>query len=202
MNFKEGYMMKKFNVLTAILLSAVFVLSASAQGRERFTGTLLYYGSGADTRTGTTNFTLDITGATSDSQAQNFLSVLKNDGQNKLLDAIDDSENGRFSVGPNVGVPVNVVRETDADGDRRIFVVFKRWTQFAELRYGYRSVDYPFGVIELRIDNRTGKGEGTYIAAARIRWDSNDGKTPQVEIENFATFPAKLLAVTSNRQRQ
>lgn len=202
MNFKEVFEMKKLNVLTAILLAAAFAFSANAQGRERFTGTLLYYGSGTNTRSGTTDFTLDITGETSDQQAQNFLSILKNDGQNKLLDAIDDSENGRFSVGPNVGTPVNVVRETTADGDRRIFVVFKRWTQFAELRYGYRSVDYPFGVIELRIDGRTGKGEGTYIAAAKIRWDSNDGKSPQVEIENFATFPAKLLAVKSNRQRQ
>lgn len=194
--------MRKFNILAAFLLTAVFALSASAQGKERFSGTLLYYGSGANTRTGTTNFTLDITGATSDQQAQNYLGILKNDGQDKLLDAIDDADFGRFSVGPNVGTPVNVVRETDANGDRRIFVVFKRWTQFAELRYGYRSVDYPFGVIELRIDGRTGKGEGTYIAAAKIRWDSNDGKTPQVEIENFATFPAKLLGVTSNRQRQ
>lgn len=193
--------MRKFNILAAILLTALFAFGANAQSRERFTGTIVYYGSGANTRTGTTNFTLDITGETSDEQAKNYLNILKKDGQNKVLDAIDDQEIGRFSVDSNIGIPVNVVRENDSDGNRRIFVVFKRWTQFAELRYGYRSVDYPFGVIELRIDPRTGKGEGTYIAAAKVRFDDDNGRS-QVEIENFATFPAKLLGVQSNRKRQ
>ena len=194
--------MRKTIILTAILFLMFFSLvSVNAQGKERFTGTVVYYGSGLNTRTVTANFTLDISGYTSDAQAKNYLSILKDKGQEQVLDAIDDTELGRFSVGANVGVPVNVVRESDADGKRRIFVVFKRWTQFAELRYGYRSLDYPFGVIELFIDPRTGKGEGTYIAAAKVRWDSNGDDAPQVEIENFATFPARLIGVKSDRKR-
>ncbi len=195
--------MKKSNILTAFLLltfCAFASVNANAQGRERFTGTVIYYGSGFSPRTITATFTLDITGYTSDEQAQNYLGILKDKGQDEVLDAIDDQELGRFSVGANIGVPVNVVRERDENGNRRIFVVFRRWTQFAELRYGYRSLDYPFGVIELFINPKTGKGEGTYIAAARVRWDSNDGKTPQIEIENFATFPARLLGVKSDRK--
>lgn len=193
--------MKKLSFLTAILLTALFALSANAQGRERFTGTVVFFGSGLNTRTESTDFTLDITGETSDEQTQDYLSILKNDGQNKVLDEIDDLENGRFSVGPRVGVPVNVVRETDENGNRKIFVVFKRSIQFAELRNGYQSVDYPFGVIELKIDSRTGKGKGEYFAAARLRLKSKAGKTPQLEVENYATFPAKLMGVTSDRRR-
>ena len=105
---------------------------------------------------------------------------------------------GRFSVGAgNVGVPVNVVRERASDGKRRILVVFRRWTQFAELRYGYRSLDYPFGYIEIMVDEKTGKGEGTYIAAAKIRFDSYDKSSDMtnIEVENFATYPARLLQV-------
>jgi hypothetical protein len=196
--------MRKRNILTAILFLTLFAfasVNADAQGRERFTGTVVYYGSGLSTRTVTTNFTFDITGYTSDEQAKNYLSILKDKGQEKVLEAIDDTELGRFSVGANVGVPVNVVRERDSEGNRRIFAVFRRWTQFAELRYGYRSLDYPFGVIELFIDPRTGKGEGTYIAAAKVRWDSNgDDGAPQVEIENFATYPARLMGVKSDRK--
>jgi hypothetical protein len=197
--------MRKRNILTAILFLTLFAfasVNANAQGKERFTGTVVYYGSGLSTRTVTTNFTLDITGNTSDAQAKNYLSILKDKGQEQVLETIDDMELGRFSVGANVGVPVNVVRERDENDNRRIFVVFKRWTQFAELRYGYRSLDYPFGVIELFIDPRTGKGEGTYIAAAKVRWDSDgDGGAPQVEIENFATYPARLMGVSSDRKR-
>ncbi|CAN5859487.1 hypothetical protein BH20ACI4_BH20ACI4_29810 [soil metagenome] len=197
--------MRKIHILIAILFSLLLTFATAnvnAQGKERFTGTVIYYGSGQSTRTVTTQFTLDITGYTSDAQAKNYLNILKDKGQEKVLDAIDDTELGRFSVGANVGVPVNVVRERDSDGNRRIFVVFKRWTQFAELRYGYRSLDYPFGVIELFIDPKTNKGEGTYIAAARVRWDSDgDNGAPQVEIENFATYPARLLGVKSDRKQ-
>ncbi|MGI8470513.1 MAG: hypothetical protein ACR2N3_18905 [Pyrinomonadaceae bacterium] len=179
-----------------ILLMLPLVSAARGQGKETYTGTILYYGTGFNTRTVTRTFTLNINGLTSDSAAQNYLGILQESGQSRLLDAIRKQDLGRFSVGANVGIPVNVVRESTADGRRRIFIVFERLTQFAELRGGYRSLDYPFGVIELSIDERTGKCEGTYIAAAQIRW-RHDDKTGlyQVEIENFATFPAKLLGV-------
>ncbi len=206
--------MRKFYVfyaaLAVLFLSLSFVSEASAQRnqgraaqrnaqqntRETFTGTVLSYGSGFSTRTVTTNFTLNITGQTPDAQANQYLSILQEGGQDRALDAFRNQDLGRFSVGANIGVPINVVRESTVDGKRRIFIVFQRWTQFAEQRGGYRSLDYPFGVIEIFIDERTGKGEGTYIAAAKIRWNRDDKTNQyQVEIENFATFPARLLGV-------
>jgi len=190
--------MIKFYVFGFLFLSFVFscfVSDVSAQ-KETYSGTLISYGSGFNTRTVTTNFQLNLNGQTSDSQAQGFLDILKEDSQTDLLKAIEKEDLGRFSISSNVGVPVNVVRESTIDGKQRIFVVFQRWTQFAELRGGYRSLDYPFGVIELFIDPVTGKGEGTYIAAAKIRWDYDEKKKQaQVEIENFATYPARLLGV-------
>ena len=198
--------MKKFSLVFGVLL-VIFVLltivsRADAQERETYTGTVLYYGSGRNIGTTTRQFTLNINGQTSEQEARRFLGILREGRQNKLLNAIDDNDLGRFSVGANVGTQINVVRERVEGGQRRIFIVFQRWTQFAELRYGYRSVDYPFGVIELMIDERTGKGEGTYIAAARIRWDENgDNNMPQVEIENFATYPARLLNVRLSNRR-
>ena len=193
-----------FGFLAAILLMLTMASRANAQTNEpeTYTGTVLSFGSGFNTRTVTRTFTLTINRQTSNAQAQQFLETLREDGQNKLLDEINDEELGRFTLTGNVGVPINVVRETVVDGKRRIFVVFERWKQFAELLGGYRSVDYPFGVIELFIDERTGKGEGTYIAAARIDFDFDDKKQQyQVEIENFATYPARLLSVTQRRDR-
>lgn len=196
--------MKKLLVLTllpAILIALGFTSEVSAQQRrESFTGTVLSYGTGLSTRAVTRQFTLDITGRTSPEQTNRFLGILQESGQDALLREIDDANLGRFSVGANVGTRINYVSDNVVNGRRRIFVVFERWTQFAELRGGYRSLDYPFGVIELSIDPETNRGEGTYIAAARIRWDSrgNNGQ-PQVEIENFATFPARLLGVQRRR---
>ena len=192
--------MKKIYYLSGLSFMVLMLLAAprinAQEGKEIFAGTVLYYGSGFRTRTITRTFKLYINGRTSDSQAQNFLGVLQESGQQRLLDAIDKQDLGRFSVGASVGVPINVVREDLIDGKQRIFIVFKRLTEFAEFRGGYRSLDYPFGVIEIYVDPRTGKGEGTYIAAAQIRWKRDKNEGYRVEIENFATFPAKLLGVT------
>lgn len=198
--------MKRFYLFFAGLFLAFLTFSAStavnAQTRETYTGTVLSYGTGLNTRTVTRAFTLTINGTTSDEQAQEYLNILQSGGQDDVLKAIKDEELGRFSVGANLGIPVNVVRVRSEGGQRRIFIVFERWTQFAEYRGGYRSLDYPFGVIELTIDESTGKGEGTYIAAAQIRW-RQDKKTKeyQVEIENFATYPAKLLGVKKSGRK-
>jgi hypothetical protein len=194
--------MIKLYVFCAMILILFALGNVSAQNKQTFTGTVLSYGSGFDTRTRTGLFTLTINGLTNDEQAQQYLNTLQESGQDDLLSAIKKNDLGRFSVGANVGVPINVVRES-VDGDKRkIFIVFERWTQFAEYRGGYRSLDYPFGVIELTIDNKTGKGEGTYIAAAQIRWKFDKKSNQyQVEIENFATYPAKLLGVTQQGRK-
>ncbi|HEY0049546.1 MAG TPA: hypothetical protein VGB68_09695 [Pyrinomonadaceae bacterium] len=199
--------MKKFYIFFGTLLLIYFSLffAPDAFGQRRgggggsvggtYTGTVLSYGSGFNTRTVTRPFTLSITGETSDEDAVRFLGILQNRGQSTLLSEINDEDLGYFSVGAQLGRRLNVVRESVEGGQRRIFIVFERWTQFAEVRGGYRSLDYPFGVIELIIDERTGRGEGTYIAAARIRWTRNGSDANQVEVENFATFPARLLSV-------
>ncbi len=193
-----------FGFLLTCLLLASSVSEANGQNRtETYTGTIISYGSGFNTRTVTSSFTLNITGQTSNQRAQELLGILEEEGQSDLLGKIDDDDLGRFSLAGSVGVPINVVRESVVDGKRRIFIVFERSRQFAEVRGGYRSLDYPFGVIELFIDEQTGKGEGTYIAAASIRMDFDEKKQQhQIEIVNFATFPARLLGVTRRTERK
>jgi len=190
--------MTRLKLFFGFLLLALVTVGASmtVYGRETYTGTVVSYGSGFNTRTVTRTFTLTIDGTTSDRDAQEYLGILQSGGQDDALKAISKNELGRFSIGGNVGIDVNVVRESVSGGQRRIFIVFERWTQFAEYRGGYRSLDYPFGVIELTIDEATGKGEGTYIAAAQIRWRQDKKSNQyQVEIENFATYPARLIGV-------
>jgi hypothetical protein len=187
--------MNKRTFLTTILVSLFLVCTAFGQ-RETYTGTAIIYGSGFNTRTVTRTFTLNITGQTSDQKAQGFLEILQSSGQDDLLKQISRENVGNFSLGGNLARTVNVVRESSVDGKRRIFAVFERWLNFGEIRGGYRSVDYPFSVIEMYVDERTGRGDGTFIPAARVRFrtDKNSGQQT-VEIENFATFPAKLIGV-------
>jgi hypothetical protein len=187
----------------AIVIGLIIFASVSgtlAQRRETFTGTVLSYGSGLNTRMRTGTFTLDLKNYTADQDAGRFLDQLRNDGQDSLLSSIRNEDLGRFSVGANLGQRINAARETMIDGRRRIYIVFERWMQFAELRGGYRSRDYPFGYVELDIDPRTGRGEGTYIAAARIRWRKSSGSQgDHVEVEDFGTYPARLMNVRTTR---
>jgi hypothetical protein len=177
-------------VTLVFLVIAACCSFALGQGTTTFTGTALTYGSGFSTRTQTRNFTLRIKGETPDAERSRLVGILQDRGQDKLLDAIRNTDLGTFSLGNSVGRTVNAVR-IDRVGDRtRVRAVLERWLGFGEIRGGYRSMDYPFTYIELMIDPRTGKGEGTYFGAAKIRFHNG-----QIEIEDFGTFPGRLLNV-------
>ena len=192
------------NLILPVLAVILTALPAAAQraDRETYTGTIVSYGSGFNTRTTTSTFTLVINKHTSDERAQRLLGLLQEDNENALLDAVRQEDVGTFSIGSRIGPRVNVVRERMIDGKVRVFAAFERWKGFGELRGGYRSLDYPFSVIEMYIDPRTGRGDGTFVAAAQVHWKKNK-KTgeDQIEIENFATFPAKLMGVTLRGRR-
>lgn len=186
---------------TVLSIFAVLVLSVaavSAQGVQNttFTGTVISYGTGFNTRTTTNTFTLNLSGTTSDDEAKRLFGILGDNGQDDLLKAIRSNDLGNFAIGGRLGRTVNGVHVSQVGNKQRIRVIFERWLGVAELRGGYRSVDYPFGYIELMVDPVTGKGDGTYIAAARLRVKT-DKKTGQdvVEVEDFATFPSKLMGV-------
>lgn len=179
-----------------VSLALLMAVSAFSQAGTTFTGTAVIYGSGLNTRTVTRPFTLIVNRRTSPQDAARYLQTLQRGGQDALLREIDDNDLGRFSLGGSIGVPVNAILIDREGGDTRIRAVFRRWMGFGELRRGARSVDYPFGYVEIHIDPRTGRGEGTIIPAARIRFRSaRNGGEDTVEIEDFGTFPGRLMGV-------
>jgi hypothetical protein len=180
--------MKLSTLFFLLFLSLGAVVQANAQPNETYTGTMIGVGGrlGGVSRT----FTLTINGHTPDSEASRDVAILAEGGQDALMDAIRDKRLGRFSLGGQVGRELNFVNETAlSNGERKIMIIFERWMNLYELRAGARSTDYPFSYVELIVD-RNGRGQGTFIPAARIRFKNN-----QVEVENFGTFPARLYGV-------
>ena len=168
----------------------------AGETKEIYTGTAVSVGGTVSGQLASTTFNLTIEGYTSDEEAQRFLTTLAEEKQDGLMKAISKQKLGFFSLSGQVGRTINVVRVHNLEeGKRKVVVVFERWLKMAEVRNGYRSRDYPFGVIEIVMDP-DGKGEGTYIGAAKIRWVTDDktGKK-SVEIENFATYPTRLMGV-------
>src|SRR5262249_53969960 len=88
-----------------------------------------------------------------------------------------------------------VVREHMIEGQRRIIAAFERWQGFWEVRGGDRSNDYPFSIIEIVFDQK-GKGSGDFNGLEQVHI-KKDKKTKNLnrEIENFGSFPAKVMGV-------
>jgi hypothetical protein len=74
------------------------------------------------------------------------------------------------------------------DGGRRIVLAFDRYIGFAEARNQPRSIDYPFSLIEIRV-NSAGEGEGRFAVATKITFDKEKN---QIELENYSSEPVRL----------
>lgn len=184
--------MKNRILLTLCLLAVASVLPVFGQQQTTFTGTALTFGSGFSTRTVSRPFMLRIKGQTSDAEAIRLIDILEDRGQDGLLRAIDHEDLGNITIGNQIGPRINMVRVENIDGKLRVRVIFARWMSFAELRGGYRSTNYPFSYMEMFVDPRTGRGDGTFIAAAKIRFRKERN---EVEIEDFGTYPGRLMGV-------
>jgi hypothetical protein len=162
---------------------------ASESGQQTITGTLI--GIGGPLAGRSTSFTLTIKGVTSDQDARRYVGLLADKGQDGLMRAVRDQKLGTFALTGQVGRDVNVVRIHRTETGRKITLLFERWLNLFELRYGTRSEDYPFTYAEIYLDAQ-GKGEGTLIPAARIRFEKDE---QSVEIENFGIYPARLVEI-------
>jgi hypothetical protein len=81
-------------------------------------------------------------------------------------------------------------RETDPAGAQRIVIGTDRYISFWEAHDDPKSTEYPFTMIELRLDNN-GEGIGKADVAARIKITDDN----VLELENYHTAPELLLTV-------
>lgn len=80
---------------------------------------------------------------------------------------------------------------TDPDGGRRIVLALDRYLSFWEAANRPRSVDYPFTLVEMRVD-KNGEGEGKLSVATKINVDR---KNKVLELETYASEPVHLEKV-------
>jgi len=190
--------MKRLLILLLLAAGSLMLpLSAAAQNNEEgyakevYTGTLL----NMNGRSASTGFTLTLTSRTPDEEAQRYLAILADGGQDDLMKAIRKNNLGFIAATGHTRRDLLVIREAQVNGKRRIIAAFERWLGFYELRAGNRSLDYPFSIIEIYFDEK-GRGTGTFIGLAQVKI-ARDKKTEQLrlELESFGSFPAKVMGV-------
>ena len=139
-------------------------------------------------------FTLIVNRYTTPGQVQELNDALQRGGQNELLRALSGMDAGRVQLGAGIGVTANaIIADPWGEGGTKLTVFYERNVSFSELRYGARSEDYRIGYAEIFLDRR-GRGEGTFIPAARIRLRGEN----TWEVEDFGVFPARLMGLRAS----
>ena len=126
-------------------------------------------------------------------ETQRLLTTLKEKGAEALLDAVRDAKSvGTIRTPGNLAYDLRfAAEEMLGDGMRRVVLMTDRPISIWESVNRPRTIDYPFTMIELRLNSRA-EGEGKLNLAARID-ASSTGRT--VQLENYDTQPIHLKEV-------
>jgi hypothetical protein len=192
--------MMKVNLFRIPLLALVVLsslpLAACAQEKmapEAYTGVAI--GTGGSVGGKSIGFNFRITSYTTDQEVQNFAQLLKDTGRDALTKTLDKENKGRINPVGTTGNDIAVARKRQQGDKTIITIVTARRMSFGELYNSGRSVDYPYGFLQVTLD-ATGKGTGQIMAAAKIRFNKKSG---QYEIESFGNQYIKATNIRPNK---
>ena len=128
-----------------------------------------------------------------DGDRDRLMSVMMNKGPEKLLDALQDMPRmGYIKTPDRIGWDIHFARKVPGkDGGERVVLLTDRRIGFWEAANRPRSIDYPFTVIELRL-NGDGEGEGKMSVATKIIPDKENNI---VTLENYDIQPVLLTNI-------
>jgi hypothetical protein len=178
---------------TLAVVAVVAAISSVAIGaEERFTAQAVNMSNvGPSGAVGTMD--IIINRYSTESERNRFLAALAERGNDGLLQAFQNAPSiGKVGPTGRLGFDIRYAQEIPGeDGGRRIVIASDRRMSFLEASNRPRTVDYPFTVVELRLDNE-GNGEGKASLLTRIEIDK---KHDALVLENFASSPVDLKSV-------
>jgi hypothetical protein len=132
-------------------------------------------------------------------EREKLITTMVENGPDALLKALQKMpEKGRFSIPTlrgsdphnlRLGLQLRYAWQAPLpDGGRRIVLAADRYIGMQEARNQPRTIDYPFTLFELRVNDK-GEGEGKLAYATKIRFDK-DKKV--MELENYSSEPVRL----------
>jgi len=183
---------------TALIVTMVASICAAGAaqtrgGRERFTAFAVNMDSSTVARPGASTVEIVVERWSTDAQRDRLLAALVEKGPEKLLDTLQSLPRAGYIRTPNsIGYDLHYAwKEPLDEGGERIVIATDRYISFWEARNQPRTIDYPFTVIEMRL-NRDGLGEGKMSLATKITMNKDK---KQIELENYGTQPVLLQNV-------
>ncbi|HVN08317.1 MAG TPA: hypothetical protein VMV61_05060 [Patescibacteria group bacterium] len=119
-------------------------------------------------------FRFEVNHYTTDEEVKQLALLLKEKGQHALQDALDKADVGRIAPTGKVGDQIAVARKLRINGKTVIRIVTARNMSFLEVRNAGRSTDYPFGYLEVTLNDK-GEGVGQFILAAKLKFNQKKG---------------------------
>jgi hypothetical protein len=127
-----------------------------------------------------------------------LIETLQKQGADTLLDELKDMRSvGTIRTPDSLAYDLRYAHQRPApDGGRQIVLGTDRPIGFWEAVHQPRTIQYPFTLIQMQIGS-DGRGKGTLSYATKIIARDN-----VVELENFATQPAMLTEIRSEKAKR
>lgn len=180
--------------------AAVIVMAGSAAGPaaqsnmaapEKYTAFAVDISNTAPRATATT-VDITINRWSTDAERDLLLSVLRDKGQDALLSALQKLPVvGGIRTPASLNYDIHFARQRpEAEGGKMVFLMTDRYIGAWEAMNRPRTIDYPFMLVQLQLDN-AGKGVGKVSIATKITQTSDN----MIELENFSDQPVALNEV-------
>lgn len=181
-----------FRSFAAVCLAAIAMVPVSAQSNmahpEKFTAFAVNV-SNMTTRAQSSPVDITINRWSTDADRDRLLAILRDKGQDALLDALQKLPVvGYLNTPGSLRYDLRFARQrSEAEGGRTITLATDRYIGSWEAANRPRTIDYPFTVIQLQLD-RNGNGVGKASIYTKIT-ATPDGS---IELEDFANQPVML----------
>jgi len=128
-----------------------------------------------------------------------LVDVMMNKGSDRLLEALQNAPRvGSIGTPTSLAWDLHFARQFPGeDGGTRIVLGTDRPIAFSEQWNSSRTLDYPFTIIELHV-NDDGEGEGTLSFATKVMADA---RNKSVVLENWGTQRVRLTQVRKESAR-
>jgi hypothetical protein len=137
-----------------------------------------------------------ITGWTNPQQVHDYITILKEKGQDELLKVLGKAPSlGNVSPVTRTGTEISFATYTaKPNGGMHIVLAAARNMSFGEVARSERSMSYPFAIATLDVD-ANGKGGGTVAPAVKLKFN----KKGQLQVENYGIQPLRLMGVAAQK---
>lgn len=183
----------RFAVIVVLALAGAAY--SAPENRETFTGFAVDLGT-SGRRSATSHVKVTIDRWSTEDERRRLVSVFTESGDEAFLKALQKMKPlGRISTPDSIGYDLRYAHQIPlAGGGRRILIATDRPMSYWERAYQPRSADYPYTVIEMRLD-ASGKGQGKLTVATRVNAFGD-----VIELENYDLTPVQLTNIQASRK--